>query len=128
MKVKRVSTPELKILIVLLYYSIIYVTSLTGYTITLRGVTEFKSDLAHYFVCESQGIQPGMTCERGFNRISDQIFEVVLYSLLGFLPVVSLIYVINYQEMKQKCVKWTADKSESEGSETLGTAYIAYKP
>ena len=121
MKMKRVSAPELKILIVFFYFFIFSVISLTSFTIASQNITGFVSELTFYFACESQGIQPGRTCERGFNRISgSEVALIFLYILLGFFPAVSLVYVINYQEMKEKCLKWFADGSG--GREFPGTA------
>ena len=108
MKMKRVSTAELKILIVFFYFFIFSVISLTAFTIISQNVTEFVSELTFYFACESQGIQPGRTCERGFNRVGSEVALIFVYILLGFFPVVSLVYVINYQEMKEQFSKWFA--------------------
>ena len=117
---KRISTPELKILIVFFYFFIFDVTSLTGFTIATQNITEFESELTLYFICESQGVQPGSMCERGFNRMGNEVALIFVYILLGFFPVVSLVYVINYQEMKEKCLKWFADGSGV--SDFTGTA------
>ena len=102
----RVRKAELKILIVFLYFSIFTAISLTAFTIASQNVTEFVSELAVYFACESQGVQSGRTCERGFNRMGDVAVQICTFVLLGFFPVVSLIYVFNYQEIKKKCSKW----------------------
>ena len=119
MKIKRVSTPELKILIVFFYFFIFDVTSLTGFTIASQNIAEFESELTSYFICESQGIQADSTCERGFNRMGTEIALIFVYTLLGFFPVISLVYVINYQEIKEKCLRWFADGGGA--GETSGT-------
>ena len=96
------SSPELKVLIIFFYFFIVGILSIVALTIATQNVTEFISELVMYFTCESQGVQPGRTCERNFNRISSDIALMFLYILLGFYPVVNLIYVINIQEVK-KC-------------------------
>ena len=108
---KRVSAPELKILIIFFYFFIFSVTSLTSFSIASQNITGFVSELTVYFACESQGVQPGRTCERGFNRIGSEVALIFVYILLGFFPVVSLVYVINYQEIKEKCLKWFTEGS-----------------
>ena len=55
-------------------------------------------------------------CERDFNRMGAEYALIVVYFLLGFFPVVSLVYVINFKEVKQKCLKWFADGSGVSGT------------
>ena len=106
MKRKHISTAGLKLLIVFIYFFIFSATSLTAFTIASQNIPEFVSELMFHFACESQGIQPGRTCERGFNRMGDEVALILVYILLGFIPVVSLVYVINYQEIKKTFSKW----------------------
>ena len=120
---KRVTVAELKILIVFFYSLIFSVVSLTGFTVATQNVTEFASELSAYFACESQGIQPGRMCERGFNRIGNEVVLCLVYILLGFYPVVSLVFVISYQEMKEKFSKWFARNGGGSSSGDIpGTA------
>ena len=110
----RVSTSELKILIVFIYFIAFSVTALTAITIASQSITELVSELAIYFACESQGLQPGRICERNFinkNIIGAEVTLLLTKLFLGFFPVVSLVYVINYQEIKEKYLKWCADRS-----------------
>ena len=96
-----ISTTEVKVLIVFFYFFIFGVFSLTFFTIlTSKDVTVFISELTMYFACESQGVQPGRTCERNFNRMGDEIGMMVTYILLGFYPLVNLTYVANFEEIK----------------------------
>ena len=111
----RVRKAELKILIVFLYFSIFTVTSLIAFTIISQNITDFASELTFYFVCESQGIQPGRTCERGFNRIGAEVALMFAYIFLGFFPLVSLVYVINCQEIKKKFSKWFVGNGNGSG-------------
>ena len=122
MKMNRVRKAELKILIVFLYFSIFIAISLTAFTIASQNIPEFVSELALYFACESQGIQPGRTCERGFNRMGNEVALIFVYILLGFFPVVSLIYVFNYQEIKKKCSKWFVRNGDGIGRSDILTS------
>ena len=112
---KRVSTAELKILIVFLDFFAFSVTSLTAFTIASQNISEFVSELMIYFACESQPDSTCM-CERDFNRMGAEYALIVVYFLLGFFPVVSLVYVIDYKDLKQKCLKWFADGSGVSGT------------
>lgn len=112
---KRVNTSELKILIVFLYYVIFSVISLIAFTIGSQNIPEFVSELTFYFACESQGVQPGRMCERGFNRMDDTVPVIVVYILLGCVPIVSLVYVFNYKDIKKSFSKWFARKGNGNG-------------
>ena len=96
----------MKVLIVFFYFFVFGVVSLTFFTITSKDITDFTSELITYFACESQGVQPGRTCERNFNRMGTEFGLIVVYILLGFYPVVNLVYVVNFQEIKTfvKCL------------------------
>ena len=111
MKIKKFCTPELKILIIFLHFCAFSVTSLTAFTVSAKNINEFESKLILYFACESQGIQPGRTCERNFDRMGVEVALIFVYILIGLIPVVSLIYVINYQEIKAKCLKRFTNRS-----------------
>ena len=120
MKMKRARKAELKILIVFIYFFIFTVISLISFTIGSQNIPEFISELTLYFACESQGVQPGRTCERGFNRMLNEAILCLSLILLGFVPVVNLVYVINYQEMKRKLSKWFV-RSGNESGDFPGT-------
>ena len=74
---------------------------------------EFTSQLTMYFACESQGVQPGRTCERNFNRMRYDSVLMVVNVLLGFYPVVSLIYVINIRDVKKFYKRWRQNSSNT---------------
>ena len=123
-KMKRVRKAELKILILFFYFFILNVVTVTSSSIASQNIAEFETELTLYFACESQGVQPGRICERGFNRMGSEAALIFVYILLGFFPVVSLIYVINYQEMKRKLSKWL-DRSGNGSGDFPGTAMIS---
>ena len=121
---KRINTAELKILIVFFYFVAFSVIGLTAFTIISRNVTDFVSELTEYFLCESQGVRPGRACERRFNRMQVAVTLTLVYVILGFFPVISLVYVVNYQEMKEKLSKWWnsdgSSRSDTPGTGSLG--------
>ena len=97
------------------------VVGLTAFTILISNITDFTSELTDYFVCEILGTQPGRTCERGFNRMESGVALTLVYVILGFFPVVSLVYVVNYQETKEKLSKWWNSDGSSASSDLPGT-------
>ena len=77
----------------------------------MQNTTESASELAAYFLCESPGVRPGQTCERDFIRMATEVALIFVYIFLGFISVVFLVYVINYQEIKKTVSKWFVDAS-----------------
>ena len=108
-----VSAAEVKVLIVFLYYFIIGVVSLTFFTIASKDITDIRSDLTAFFGCESQGIQPGRTCERNVNRMMSETGVMVVYLLLGFYPVINLVYVVSFQDIKSFLKRLRQNNSSS---------------
>lgn len=94
---------ELKILILLIYFSILLAGIITSFTLRLTGINSLITDVGTYFSCEARGNVPGQeACDRSFERLGSEILSVFSYLLIGFYPIVSLIYVVNVQELKQK--------------------------
>lgn len=98
-----VNKSELKILILLIYFSILLAGIITSFTLRLTGINSLITDVGTYFSCEARGNVPGQeACDRSFERLGSEILSVFSYLLIGFYPIVSLIYVVNVQELKQK--------------------------
>jgi len=94
---------EMKVLIILFYYILLGVCSLTTFSVTSRNMQLFTSGLVSYFLCESTGTNDGKVCDRtAFEQFSNPIPAALSFILLGLYPVVNLIYVVNIQELKQK--------------------------
>ena len=98
-----VNKSELKILILLIYFSILLAGIITSFTLRLSSIDSLITDVRVYFSCEAVGDIPGKTpCDRSFERLGSEILSVISYLLIGLYPIVSLIYVVNVQELKQK--------------------------
>ena len=99
----KVSTPEAKILLVLLYYAVIVIVSLSYYSVQV-GEHLQEDDItliAQYFICEAAGSNNGVECDRsGFDRLGYNGLRVLIYLLLGLIPVVNLTFVINWTVAK----------------------------
>ena len=117
-KSNSMNTAKLKVQIVLLYFLIITLYSVPNYTVsTITGIT-FSERLMTYFNCESQGIQPGRTCERMFDRSTSEILNAVSSVLFGLYPVVNLLFIINFHEMKKKILICLNGKSKRYATRT----------
>ncbi len=96
---------QAKILIVLVYYIVVGASVLTAYSVFTRNETVFKDELREYFICEAAGT--GEPCDRsGFMDSNHPVLEAISYILLGLTPVTNLVYVMNFQKMKETCRRW----------------------
>ena len=75
----------------------------TAFTIGARNSELFEARLRDYFFCEQSGYDPNEPCDRkSFSEISHPDLTVTALVLLGFFPVVNLVYAINIKELKEK--------------------------
>ena len=100
----KISTPEAKILLVLMYYAVICIATLSYYSI--QASEQLQGDaitpLAQYFICEAAGSGNGVECDRsGFGHFGYHGLAVLIYLLLGLIPVINLTFVINWTVAKE---------------------------
>ena len=111
---------EMKILIIFIYFSVFFGSILITFTITLHGFENRISGIGKYFTCESIGIQEE-ACIRSFEKIKSEVSAIITYALIGLYPLVSLIYVVNIQELRQK-YSWLLKRTgHKEITSTSGT-------
>ena len=91
-------TAEVKLFIIFCYFFVFLALTQTAFTVTLRNQPKFVAELTEYFFCEAAGIQ-GNICERSFERLASDVPVAIGYALLGLYPIVSLIYVVNVEEI-----------------------------
>ena len=95
---------ERKILIVLCYYVVVASFSLTQYTVVIRNLDAFDTQLDKYFVCELSGHDPSNPCDRSrFRLLSNPGLTAMTFILLGLFPLFNLIYALNYEELMKRC-------------------------
>lgn len=93
----------MKVLIIIFYYILLGVSTLTNFSVHSRNLQHFMRELVSYFLCESTGTSGGKVCDRTvFQQFSNPIPAAISFILLGLYPVINLIYVVNTQEIKQK--------------------------
>ena len=98
-RVCKISTAETKILIILCYYALFAVVSLSYFTVGLGDQDEFDDAVGRYFVCESAGSQ--MECNRSeLEQFTYDDVVIATLVLLGLVPCVNLIFVINWGATK----------------------------
>ena len=138
-----ISTAEKKLLVVLCYYILFGVTALITFALYTARRDTLIATTIQYFTCEATGHVPGK-CDRALFQQHDDIWWLfcVVYILLGLIPTVNLIFVVNFgviQEkvlaccpcckIKQKSTSQDITSNQSPTTKTLtstSSAYIAW--
>ena len=100
------SVPEVKILILLSYYTLFGIVQLINATIAINQSAPFWNDLLEYVGCQLTGYDP--ICEdirREFERHLKPGLNVVSYIQFGFATWVNLLFAIKGED-----VKWLMQK------------------
>ena len=98
-RIWKISTAETKIILVLCFYALFSIIALTYFSIGVAHQEDEASAIQQYFICEATG--SGMDCDRsGFDHFGYRGLAVLFYWLLGFIPAVNLIFVINWTMAK----------------------------
>ena len=110
----KISIAERKVLIVLCYFVLLVVVSLTALAVTIRNSGKFATTLVEYWQCEATGVDPGKQSDRLyalFEELGPPALIGISNLLYLILPLVNLIFVINVTELKQKFKTWRGQTS-----------------
>ena len=98
----KLSTAETKIILVLCYYALFGVSSLTYFSVESIDQDVKIRAIQQYFVCEAAG--SGKECDRSsFDTLGYEGLIIVTYLLLGFIPTVNLTFAVNWSATKSSC-------------------------
>ena len=122
-------------LIVLCYYIILGAAVLSIFTNALIKIN-IKA-LTEYFFCEKNGLPPPnsniSSCEKEKNSIQesvDPIPSTVGIVILGFLPVVNLVYVVKISELRSKIKTYSQTRHvqyvEKKAERSTTSRYVPY--
>ena len=107
----KFSGAEVKLLILIGYYLLVYFISLIIAGVLLREYIFSISDLNSYLCCELFGHDPSDPCDDStlhkFRSVGVS-YGVLILLLSGLSPLVHLVFVVNAQELKEKfggCIK-----------------------
>jgi len=101
-------------MLVLSYYMLITCLSIIAFTLLVTSESSFTREVVEYFGCESEGIKPGKTCRRDFERYIFGIFLAVDLAVFALYPLYSLIFVINFREVKKFFFRHCFSASQAE--------------
>ena len=93
---------EIKILILLLLYFIVWTDVVVVNIATLIEANEFRDALTDYFTCEAVGIGE---CSRSVFQSFEIESKTVAYSLVGLYPAIFLIYFISIRNCCAYCMR-----------------------
>ena len=68
--------------------------------------------ISHYFACEANGSSKSGRCDaerKAFESLNYVELYAMAYILLGLLPAVSLLYVVDFKKLKE-CICFNAKK------------------
>ena len=80
---------------------------LVAFVLNVRSISSFSDALLAYFACEAAGVSASRDCgseKKAYQSLNHFGTSILSYVLLGLLPTVSLLYVIQFGELKQHCV------------------------
>ena len=120
-----VSTAEKKLLIVLCYYILFGIVSMVFSSLTSSNISrQLFEAIVNHFTCEALGYTPGK-CDRGlFQQYSiTWLFSLTLV-LLALIPVVSLLFVLNTEDIKKWLRKKFHIRSRNQGSMFTRTSIL----
>ena len=123
-------------LIVLCYYVIIGAAVLSIFTNALVKI-DLKA-LREYFSCEAKGLPPPSSnisnCETEKSTILETVNPIpnaVAILILGFLPVVNLVYVVKFSELKSKIKTYSQTRYvqyvQKAAERSTTTRYVPYR-
>ena len=119
-----IGSAERKLLIILCYYVLLVVISLTGFTVSLRSSGLYISALLQYMHCEATGVDPENPCNRApFEEQTYPALTTLAYVLLWIFPAVNLIFAINISELKEKFKTWRGQAAKRSSSSETNTTY-----
>ena len=102
------STPEKKIMVVLIYYAVFGFVTLLYFGITTWEQSVFILALKEYFECELFGNT--RDCSQCYEQYTSPGIKAVSYITMSLIPVVNLVFVINWKKIgvfidqaKEKC-------------------------
>ena len=103
-KMLKLHSGEVKVLIISCYFVIFAVIMITTFTIIIsQNLAQFIRDITNYFMCEATGTL--RDCDKPIPELHGRILTIVTFILVGLLPIVNLIFVLNIRELKQKFSK-----------------------
>ena len=101
----KLSHAEKKLLFVFAYYIVFAVVTLVYFGLSTGSQGKLVAAIVDYFLCEADGFNAESPCPRNYERYTYPVLAATTYLLMGFIPAVSLIFVVHVQKLKHKFMK-----------------------
>jgi len=104
-----VSTPEVKIFMVLCYLFVMMGFLWISYTIHLNKIDEFQYHINKYINCIAGGVRNGLNCSefrRRFEAMNFKYFDAAGVAMNTFLNLTYLPFVLSYRSVKESVKKF----------------------
>ena len=88
-------------MIVFSYYIVFASLTLVYVSLALRDRDRFANTTEEYFICEAGGYNPDNPCPKNYEQYTYPELASTVFLLMGFLPAVNLIFVIDTLQLKQ---------------------------
>ena len=103
-KVGKVAKAQLKITAIIIYYTILGVVGLVAYTY-FEAADTIKKGVTEYILCESVGVSDVSDCALEEETVALEILAASVVMMLGFLPVMIVIFSCDPKAYKRKAKK-----------------------
>ena len=98
-------TTEMKILVLLCYFIILISTIQAVFTRIPLTTDQVYATFVNYFACELSGTSPECNAAKEpIEELTVPSESVAANILMGMFPVFQLIYIVNFGDIKQKCL------------------------
>ena len=100
-------TTEMKILVLLCYFIILLSTIQAVFTRMALTTDQVNATFLNYFACELSGTSP--KCNAAKTLIDELTVPgewVAANIFMGMFPVFEMILIVNFGDVKQKCLYW----------------------
>ena len=113
---------ETKITMVLIYYGVFLLTALIYFSVASTDLDTAVLGIQQYFVCEAAG--SGMECDRSSFDQFGFYMGMLVYIMIGFLPAVNLVFVINWTATRRSCRRVKKKYSQWILTHSRSTAHV----
>ena len=70
-------------------------------SLAIQDSSRFASAAEEYFICEAGGYNPDNPCPKNYEQYTYPELAYIVFFMTGFIPIVSLIFVIDTLQLKQ---------------------------
>ena len=92
---------ELNLMIVIIWYIVIVMVLMAGFSLGLKNIDDFKESVGEYFVCESEGSELAVDCDtfkRDYEKLANPGVHTAGFVLFTLYPLGFLVYIVDLKQ------------------------------